>query len=54
MTLAEIENLTSPINVQEYDKPDPTTISMKLPHEAHKTLGVWKSMDGNVKKQIEV
>ena len=54
MTLDEIELLTNPITLQEYNKSSPTPIALKPPHEAHKTLGVWKSMDGNVGKQIEV
>ena len=54
MTLAEIEAITTPITLQEYAKSSPTPISLKPPHEAHKTLGVWMSMDGNVTKQLEV
>jgi hypothetical protein len=54
MTVDGINSITQPIQLQEYNKPSHTTISFKPPEEAHKTLGVWKAMDGNVTKQIAV
>jgi hypothetical protein len=49
MSIDEIHDITHSIHLQEYDKPYPTPIAIKSPEEAHKTLGVWKSMDGNVR-----
>ena len=54
MTLEEVNQLTSPIHLQEYDKPNITLIASKSPTEAHKTLGVWKTMDGNVREHTKV
>lgn len=40
--------------MHEFRKEIPTLISSKETHEAHKTLGVWKTTDGNVSEQIKV
>lgn len=54
MSIDKINRITSPIHLQEYNKPSLTPIACKPPTEAHKTLGVWKSMDGNVWEQVQV
>lgn len=47
MSSEEIEHLSDKIRLQELVKSDLTTIATKQPHEAHKTLGVWKTMIGD-------
>ena len=54
MSIEEVHRITRPIHLQEYDKAHLTVIASKQPQEAHKTLGVWKSMDGNVIEQVKV
>lgn len=52
MSLAEIQQLTSAIEVQEYGISVPTNITQKSPEVAHKTLGVMKTMIGDERAHI--
>lgn len=52
MSLVEIQQLTSAIQLQEYGISVPTNIAPKLPEAAHKTLGVMKTMIGNDRAHI--
>ena len=54
MRQSEIDKLTEKIQLQKLRKTTRTTIATKEPSEAHKTLGVWKSMDGNTRIQEKV
>lgn len=47
MNMTDLSEQATPIQIQEFGKEEFTTIAIKAPEVAHKTLGVWKSMIGN-------
>lgn len=44
ISIADIEQATSTLQLQVFNKTTPTNIQQQPPKVAHKTLGVWKSM----------
>lgn len=53
LTPKELDQISTKVQLKEFGKPDLTTIASKPPHEAHKTLGIWKTMIGDDTTQIQ-
>lgn len=54
LSTAAILQQSPPIHLSEYGKSVQAPIASKHPSEAHKTLGVWKTMTGDVSEQVKV
>jgi hypothetical protein len=50
----EQANASAAVLIQEFGNDTFTSIAMKEPTASHKTLGLWKTMDGNVDDHIKV
>lgn len=49
----EIDQFSTKVQLKEFGKSEATTIESKPPQEAHKTLGVWKTMIGDDSTHIQ-
>jgi predicted glycosyl hydrolase (DUF1957 family) len=53
-TAEKVSHAATEVKVQEFRKPSSTSIASKHTPEAHKTLGAWKSMNGDGVEEIKV